>query len=66
VTAPCATFSAGKQPDGFFNFLSYDTTGSSSAAQVGDKKKRTSSGLGSMLLSRRSSKADVDDSAHLI
>lgn len=61
MAAPRATMSIARPPDGFFNFLTYDSTGSSHG------KKRGSSGIGNMLLHRRSSRADNnEDSAALL
>ena len=60
MAAPRATMSIARPPDGFFNFLTYDSTGSSHG------KKRASSGISNML-HRRSSRADnSEDSAVLL
>ncbi len=65
VAAPRASIAGARPPEGFFNFLSYDTTGSLSGG-VGSGKRRASNSIGSMLLNRRSSRADVEENARLL
>lgn len=74
-----ASFSSGRTPpegSSNFNYLTYDSTGPSQQSatdkskgndkEKGSEKKRLSSGLGSMLLNRRSQGLDRDETANLL
>lgn len=72
VPGPRMTMSSSGPPSGFFNFLTYDTTGPSNTSMYntstgsGSARKRSNSSALGGLLSRRASRAEQEDGTRLL
>lgn len=69
VPSPRVTLSAPRLPEGFFNFLTYDSSGPSGAGMQyssAPRRKRAGSGFGGVLRSRSSMKMEAEESENLI
>lgn len=70
VPSPRVTFSAGRLPEGFFNFLTYDSSGPTAAGMqysaAPGRRKRSTSGFGGVLKGRTSAKSDTGETENLL